>query len=125
MQENRNLFYLVLFLAFGIAFLVYFIAKPENEGINKEKERLQAVELQFIDVLAQDDTVKAKLLLVQLRWQYEPSTIGGQSETDALKKTWNTKRKEYLMLIRENPVDYSFEEDKRGLKSQWDDLINN
>jgi hypothetical protein len=116
---------LFIFLIVGLFAIQIFIAKPENEGISREKERLHEIETKFIAAVETGDTAKAKLLIIQLRWQYEPSTIGGQAEADALRNIWNAKRKEYLMLIGEDPNKYNFEIEKKGLKSQWDDLINN
>jgi len=114
----------IVVLVIGLATIQIFIAKPESNEFNKEKQRLVKVENELNQAIVKRDTLKAKTLIIQLRWQYEPSTIGGQSEADALRQTWNAKRKEYLILIGEDPDIYNFEIERRGLKSQWDELIN-
>lgn len=121
----KHILFLAIFLIIGFAFVQIFIAKPENDGIRLEKERLLGIENQLTIAIEKGDTAKAKILIIQLRWQYEPSTIGGQSEVEALRNTWNAKRNEYLILIGDDPGKNNIETEKKGLKSQWDDLINN
>ncbi|MBW6533910.1 MAG: hypothetical protein K0B11_02780 [Mariniphaga sp.] len=120
-----KLLILAVFLVIGLAAIQIFIAKPESDEFSREKIRLAEVENELTQAIENGDTIKAKTLIIQLRWQYEPSTIGGQSEADALKNIWNAKRKEYLILMGEDTDKYNFETEKKGLKSQWDELINN
>ena len=95
----KDVIYGWLFI-FVIMILVYFFfGKPENDGIQAEKERLENVEQNIVSAIEQKDYGKAKVLLVQLRWQHHASTIGGSSETDDLKLIWDKKQKEYLQII--------------------------
>lgn len=123
-QFKMYAIYLSSFIALGLIVIYFFVEKPENNNIESENERLTNIENRFLEAVSKKDTTMAKALLIQLRWQYEPSTVGGQSEVDELRKIWNNKRKDYLRLIGENPDDYEFDSIKRGIKAQWEELIN-
>lgn len=116
--------YLGSFVLLGLIIMYFFTMKPENDNIESENERLTHIENKLLEAIAENDTTKAKAFLIQLRWQYEPSSVGGQSEVDELRKIWNNKRREYLKLIGENPEDYDFDSVKRGIKAQWEEFIN-
>jgi hypothetical protein len=95
----KDVIYGWLFVIVMIIFLYFFIGKPEENGIQLEKERLEKVEQKVVSAIEQKDYEKAKVLLIQLRWQHHASTAGGSSETDDLKKVWDEKHKEYLQII--------------------------
>ena len=125
-DSKKNLLILAGIVAVGFVFMFLVIASPENKGIAKEKDRLEQAEKQVIDAIATGNTKLAKALLVQMRWQYEASTVGGIEEVNKLRQTWRNKRAEYLILIGENPEDYMIndgEGESKSLKDQWRELV--
>lgn len=122
----KDIAYLAGGIAVAIAFIFFVIAKPENDAIEAEKQRLAKVEEKVVDAITAEKNELAKTLIVQLRWQYEASSSGGISECNKLRKIWRNKRIEYLKLIGENPDDFMVD-DKEGetqsLKEQWKEIV--
>lgn len=107
------------------AVIFFFVVKPESSGIKAEEKRLADLESKLIEFLAQKDTAMVKALLIQMRWQYEPTSGGGQSKTDTYRKIWRNKREDYLILIGEDPEQYQFDDSRPGFKEQWKEFIGN
>ena len=130
-MQTPNLFlkkaaYLGIPLLLIILMGIFLIGMPESKGIQQEKERLEQAEARVLEAIASGNTDLAKALIVQLRWQYEASTVGGMDETNRLRQIWRNKRIEYLKVLGLDPEEFVTEEmegETKGLKQQWREMI--
>jgi len=79
--------------------ILLIIFNPEKKKLEKEKERLIQVEEKIIEAINNEDTLKVKSYLPQLRFQFVGSSIEKIKETEKLTKIWDSKRKEYSKII--------------------------
>jgi hypothetical protein len=110
----------------GIVFttiLVLTIGKPEKEGFEKEIKRLNQIENKVVESISNGEKEKALGYILQLNWQYNPSSVGGIQKANKYTENWNLKRRNYLIAIGEDPDKYQFSnENKTSLKNEIEKL---
>jgi hypothetical protein len=122
----KHIAYAAVGLVVALALIYLVIARPENNAIAAEKQRLAEVEKKVIEAIATKDYELVKAYLIQLRWQYEPRSAGGIGECDMLRQVWRNKRIEYYKLTGENPDNFMNDDkegETKGLKQQWKEII--
>lgn len=91
--------YLVVFL-----FLI-FTSGCENDGIADEIMRLKALEKELIQTISEKKTEKAKILCIQMKWEYVATTVGAAAKCKMYADIWDDKRRNYLKAIGINPIE--------------------
>lgn len=90
-------------LLFGLAILL-FLSSCEQKSINKEIERLQNLEKELVKSISEKNTERAKLICIQMKWEYVATTVGAEVKCKKLTEIWDDKRRNYLKLIGIDPV---------------------
>lgn len=98
-------------LLFGVAMLLFF-SSCEDKSINKEIERLQNLEKELNKAISEKNTERAKLICIQMEWEYVATTAGADTKCDELAEIWDDKRRNYLKIIGIDPVEILGEKPK-------------
>lgn len=91
-------------LLFSIAMLLFF-SSCEDNSINKEIERLQSLEKELNKTISQNNIEHAKLICIQMKWEYVATTAGADAKCKKLAEIWDDKRRNYLKIIGVDPVE--------------------
>lgn len=89
-------------ILFGFLLICLF-ASCEDKSINKEIERLQSLEKELNKTISEKDTVRAKLICIQMKWEYVATTAGAAVKCKKLAEIWDDKRRNYLKIMGLNP----------------------
>jgi hypothetical protein len=98
-------------LLFGITLLLFFLS-CEDKSINKEIERLQSLEKELNKTISQNNIEHAKLICIQMKWEYVATTAGADAKCKKLAEIWDDKRRNYLKIIGVDPLDILGEKPK-------------
>jgi hypothetical protein len=98
-------------LLFGIA-MVLFFSSCEDKSINKEIERLQSLEQEFNKTISENNIERAKLICIQMKWEYVATTAGADAKCKKLADIWDDKRRNYLKIIGLDPIEILGEKPK-------------
>lgn len=90
-------------LLFGFT-LVCLLTGCEQKNIDTEILRLQGLEKELNKTISEKDTERAKLICVQMKWEYVPTTVGADVKCKKLTEIWDDKRRNYLKIIGIDPV---------------------
>ena len=85
-----------LFLFVIIATL---LTSCDNRGIEEEKARLADIEKRLIESMSIGDTNSAKVLSLQLTWDFVATTVGGSSQCEKYEELWTKKRISYMTYL--------------------------
>lgn len=85
--------------------IVCLFTNCEQKNIDTEIERLQGLEKELIKSISEKNTERAKLLCIQMKWEYVPTTVGADVKCKKLAEIWDDKRRNYLKIIGINPVE--------------------
>lgn len=91
-------------LLFGFL-IVYTFTNCEQKNIDTEIERLQSLEKELNKTISQNNIEHAKLLCIQMKWEYVATTAGAGSKCKKLAEIWDDKRRNYLKIICVDPVE--------------------
>jgi hypothetical protein len=98
-------------LLFSIA-MVLFFSSCEDKSINKEIERLQSLEQEFNKTISENNIERAKLICIQMKWEYVATTAGADAKCKKLADIWDDKRRNYLKIIGLDPIEILGEKPK-------------
>jgi hypothetical protein len=98
-------------LLFGIA-MVLFFSSCEDKSINKEIERLQSLEQELNKTITENNIERAKLICIQMKWEYVATTAGADAKCKKLADVWDDKRRNYLKIIGLDPIEILGEKSK-------------
>jgi hypothetical protein len=98
-------------LLFGVALLL-FLSSCEVKSINKEIERLQTLEKELVKSISKKNIESAKLICIQMKWEYVANTAGANARCKKLAEIWDDKRRNYLKIIGIDPVEILGEKPK-------------
>ena len=98
-------------LLFSLAMLL-FLSSCEQKNIDTEIGRLQTLEKELNKTISEKDTGRAKLICIQMKWEYVPTTVGADVKCKKLTEIWDDKRRNYLKIIGINPVEILGEKPK-------------
>lgn len=98
-------------LLFSIA-MVLFFSSCEYKSINKEIERLQSLEQEFNKTISENNIERAKLICIQMKWEYVATTAGADAKCKKLADIWDDKRRNYLKIIGLDPIEILGEKPK-------------
>ena len=98
-------------LIFGFI-LVCLFSSCEDKNINKEIERLQTLEQELNKTISEKNTERAKLICIQMKWEYVATTVGADIKCKKLAEIWDDKRRNYLKIIGIDPVEILGEKPK-------------
>jgi hypothetical protein len=83
--------------------LVCIFSSCEDKSINKEIYRLQSLEKELNKTISEKNTERAKLICIQMKWEYVASTVGADAKCKKLAEIWDDKRRNYLKIMGLNP----------------------
>jgi len=98
-------------LLFGLAMLL-FLSSCEQKNIDTEIERLQNLEKELNKTISEKNTERAKLICIQMKWEYVATTVGADVKCKKLAEIWDDKRRNYLKIIGIDPVEILGEKPK-------------
>ena len=98
-------------LIFGFI-LVCLFTSCEDKNINKEIERLQTLEIELNKSISEKNIERAKLICIQMKWEYVATTAGADTKCKNLAEIWDDKRRNYLKIIGVDPVEILGEKPK-------------
>jgi hypothetical protein len=98
-------------LLFGFI-LVCLFTSCEQKNIDTEIERLQSLEQELIKTISEKNIERAKLICIQMKWEYVPTTVGADVKCKKLAEIWDDKRRNYLKIIGIDPVEILGEKPK-------------
>ncbi len=98
-------------LLFGFI-LVCLFTSCEQKSIDTEIERLQTLEKELNKSISEKNIERAKLLCIQMKWEYVPTTVGADVKCKKLDEIWDDKRRNYLKIIGIDPVEILGEKPK-------------
>lgn len=75
----------------------------EQKSIDAEIERLQNLESELVKSISEKNTERAKLICIQMKWEYVATTVGAEVKCKKLTEIWDDKRRNYLKIIGINP----------------------
>ena len=93
-------------------FIVCLFSSCEQKSIDNEIERLQTLEKELNKSISEKNTERAKLICIQMKWEYVPTTAGAEVKCKKLAEIWDDKRRNYLKLIGIDPVEILGEKPK-------------
>lgn len=102
-------------LLFGLAMLL-FLSSCEQKNIDTEIERLQNLEKELNKTISEKNTERAKLICIQMKWEYVATTVGADVKCKKLAEIWDDKRRNYLKIIGIDPVEILGEKPKQKPK---------
>lgn len=71
----------------------------DNRGIEEERARLADIEKRLIESMSIGDTNSAKVLSLQLTWDFVATTVGGSSQCEKYEELWTKKRISYMTYL--------------------------
>lgn len=89
-------------LVFSFTILLLFSGCEQN-NIDSEILRLQNLEKELNKTISENNYNRAKLICIQMEWEYVATTAGAGSKCKKLAEIWDNKRRNYLKLIGFNP----------------------
>ena len=98
-------------LLFSLAMLV-FLSSCEQKSIDTEIERLQTLEIELNKSISEKNMERAKLICIQMKWEYVATTVGADVKCKKLAEIWDDKRRNYLKIIGIDPVEILGEKPK-------------
>ena len=98
-------------LLFGLAMLL-FLSSCEQKNIDAEIERLQTLEKELNKTISEKNLERAKLICIQMKWEYVATTVGADVKCKKLAEIWDDKRRNYLKIIGIDPVEILGEKPK-------------
>lgn len=98
-------------LLFGVAILLFF-SSCEQKNIDNEILRLQSLEKELNKTISEKNTERAKLICIQMKWEYVATTVGADVKCKKLAEIWDDKRRNYLKIIGIDPVEILGEKPK-------------
>ena len=98
-------------LIFGVAMLLFFTS-CEQKNIDAEIERLQTLEKELNKSISEKNIERAKLICIQMKWEYVATTVGADVKCKKLAEIWDDKRRNYLKIIGIDPVEILGEKPK-------------
>jgi hypothetical protein len=90
-------------ILFGFLLICLF-ASCEDKSINKEIERLQSLEKELNKSISEKNVERAKLICIQMKWEYVATTVGADVKCKKLAEIWDDKRRNYLKILGIDPV---------------------
>ena len=90
-------------LLFSLAMLL-FLSSCEQKNIDTEIGRLQTLEIELNKSISEKNIERAKLICIQMKWEYVPTTVGADFKCKKLAEIWDDKRRNYLKTIGIDPV---------------------
>jgi len=90
-------------LLFGFLLACLF-SGCEQKSINSEIQRLQSLEKELVKSISEKNTERAKLISIQMKWEYVATTVGAEVKCKKLTVIWDDKRRNYLKIIGIDPV---------------------
>ena len=98
-------------LLFGFI-LVCLFTSCEQKNIDTEIERLQILEKELNKSISEKNIERAKLICIQMKWEYVATTVGADVKCKKLAEIWDDKRRNYLKIIGIDPVEILGEKPK-------------
>jgi hypothetical protein len=98
-------------LLFGFI-IVCSLTGCEQKNIDTEIMRLQGLEKELNKTISEKDTERAKLICVQMKWEYVATTAGADAKCKKLAVIWDDKRRNYLKIIGLDPIEILGEKPK-------------
>ena len=89
-------------LLFGFL-IVCFLTSCEQKNIDAEIERLQTLEKELNKSISEKNIERAKLICIQMKWEYVATTVGAGVKCKKLAEIWDDKRRNYLKIIGVDP----------------------
>lgn len=89
-------------LLFGVAMLLFF-SSCEQKSIETEIVRLQRLEKELNKTISEKNTDRAKLICIQMKWEYVATSVGADVKCKKLAEIWDEKRRNYLKIMGINP----------------------
>jgi hypothetical protein len=99
-------------------FIVCIFSSCEQKNIDTEIVRLQGLEKELVKSISENNTERAKLLCIQMKWEYVATTVGANTKCKRLAEIWDDKRRNYLKIIGIDPVAILGEKPKPKPKSK-------
>jgi hypothetical protein len=85
-------------LLFSLAMLL-FLSSCEQKNIDTEIGRLQSLEKELNKSISEKNIERAKLICIQMKWEYVATTVGADVKCEKLAEIWDDKRRNYLKII--------------------------
>jgi hypothetical protein len=98
-------------LLFGFI-IVCLLTSCEQNNIDTEILRLQGLEKELNKTISENNIERAKLICVQMKWEYVATTAGADAKCKKLADIWDDKRRNYLKIIGIDPVEILGEKPK-------------
>lgn len=89
-------------LLFGLLLACLFTS-CEQKNIDSEIGRLQSLEKELTKSISEKNTERAKLICIQMKWEYVATTVGADAKCKKLAEIWDDKRRNYLKIMGLNP----------------------
>ena len=80
-------------------FIVCLFSSCEQKNIDTEIKRLQRLEKELVKSISEKNTERAKLLCIQMKWEYVATTVGADVKCKKLAEIWDDKRRNYLIAF--------------------------
>ena len=109
-SKNKGNSFLKLLL-FGLAMLL-FLSSCEQKNIDTEIGRLQTLEKELNKSISEKNIERAKLICIQMKWEYVATTVGADVKCKKLAEIWDDKRRNYLKIIGIDTVEILGEKPK-------------
>lgn len=105
-------------LTFYLMILLFF-SSCEDKNINTEIKRLQSLEKELNKSISEKNTERAKLICIEMKWEYVATTAGADSKCKKLAEIWDDKRRNYLKVMGIDPIEILGEKPKpKSLKEK-------
>lgn len=92
--------------------IVFLFTSCEQKNIDTEILRLQGLEKDLVKSISENNKDRAKLLCIQMKWEYVSTTVGADVKCKKLTEIWDDKRRNYLKIIGIDPVEILGEKPK-------------
>lgn len=92
--------------------LICLFTSCEQKNIDAEIERLQRLEKELNKTISEKNLERAKLICIQMKWEYVATTVGADAKCKELAEIWDDKRRNYLKIIGIDPVEILGEKPK-------------
>jgi len=92
--------------------LVCLFTSCEQKNIDTEIERLQTLEKELNKSISEKEIENAKLICIQMKWEYVATTAGADAKCKKLAEIWDDKRRNYLKIIGVDPIEILGEKPK-------------
>jgi hypothetical protein len=110
-------------LLFGFI-LVCLFSSCEQKNIDSEIERLQILENELTKNISEKNIEHAKLICIQMKWEYVATTVGADAKCKKLAEIWDDKRRNYLKIIGLDPNEILGEKPKTKTKTLEERFLN-